>query len=94
MSDVVTSWVRTVVPGLWAALAAWAVSLGLPAAVVDVLGGLGEQLVVPVVLAVVYAALRWLEPQLPNWLTRVLLGSVRPPSYRDEAGIRLGEHRP
>jgi hypothetical protein len=81
MSDNITAWLRTVVPGLWAALVAYLVTLGLPASVADILAGPGEQFVVALVLAVVYAGLRWLEPRLPDWLTRILLGSARPPVY-------------
>jgi hypothetical protein len=81
MSDQLTSWLRTVVPGLWSALIAWLVARGLPDAVTGALSGLGSQIIVPVVLAGVYAVLRWVEPKLPPWLTRILLGSNRPPAY-------------
>lgn len=81
MSDGLTAWVRTVVPGLWATLVAWLISLGLPPAVTDAVGGLVDVLVVPAALAVVYAVIRWVEPRVPAWLARVLLGSARPPSY-------------
>lgn len=91
LGDRLTSWLRTVVPGLWSALVAWLVSLGLPASVTDAVAGLGNQIIVPLVLAVVYALLRQLEPQMPPWLTRVLLGSNRSPSYAEtEAGHALG----
>ncbi|GAA1022012.1 MULTISPECIES: DUF6519 domain-containing protein [Amycolatopsis] len=83
LGDHFTSWLRTVVPGLWSALVAWLVSLGLPASVTDAVSGLGNQVIVPVVLAIVYALLRQLEPQMPPWLTRILLGSNRPPSYAE-----------
>lgn len=81
MSDTLTSWLRTVVPALWSALVAWLVSLGVPQAVTDALGGLGQTVVVPLVLAAVYAALRAVEPHLPDWLTRLLLGSAKVPTY-------------
>jgi hypothetical protein len=81
MSDGMTSWLRTVVPGLWSAVVAWLVMLGLPASFGDQLDGLVDTVIVPVVLAVVYALLRWVEPLLPAWLTRFLLGSNRPPAY-------------
>ncbi|MBB5155098.1 hypothetical protein [Saccharopolyspora phatthalungensis] len=41
----------------------------------------GDVLVVPLVLGAVYALLRWAEPQMPPWLTRILLGSNTPPTY-------------
>lgn len=81
MRDLVTSWVRTVVPGLWAALVAWLVSLGLPEAYGDVLGGMADELLVPLALAAVYGAIRWLEPRVPAWLARLLVGSEKQPSY-------------
>lgn len=81
MPDRLTAWVRTVVPALWAALVAWLVTLGLPPAVTDAVAGLVDVFVVPAVLAVVYAGLRWIEPRLPRWLTVVLLGSARTPVY-------------
>lgn len=81
MSDRFTGWLRTIVPTLWSTLVAWLVSLGLPPAVTDAVVGLVDALVVPTVLAAVYALLRWAEPRLPDWLTRVLLGSARPPVY-------------
>lgn len=81
MTDMATSWVRTIVPGLWAAVVAWLVSLGLPESFGDQLEGLTDSLLVPVALAGVYALIRWVEPRLPDWLSRVLTGSARTPSY-------------
>jgi hypothetical protein len=83
MSDQLTSWVRTVVPGLWAALVAWLISLGLPDSFTSTVSGLGNAVVMPVVLAALYAALRGLEHKMPPWLTVLLLGSNRPPAYAD-----------
>ncbi|MGI8313346.1 hypothetical protein [Saccharopolyspora hattusasensis] len=81
MSDRVVSLLRTAVPAVWSALLAYLVTLGTPPAVTDVVGGLYEPLVWPLVLAGYYALLRFIEPRLPAWLTRVLLGSTRAPSY-------------
>lgn len=81
MSDRLVAWVRTVVPTLWSAVVAWLVSLGLPPAITEAIAGLGDVLVVPVVLGAVYALLRWLEPRLPAWLAVLLLGSPRTPVY-------------
>lgn len=81
MSDQLRSWLRTVVPAAWSALIAWAVAAGLPESVAAPLGDASETVVVPVVLAAVYALMRWAEPHLPPWATRVLLGSNKPPSY-------------
>ncbi|GAB3429806.1 hypothetical protein [Actinophytocola sediminis] len=90
MSDRLTAWVRTVVPTAWSALVAWLVSLGLPAAVTDAVAGLADTLIVPVVLAAVYALLRWVEPRLPRWLAVLLLGSSRPPVYDPVAATTAG----
>lgn len=81
MSDLLRSIVRTVVPGAWAALVAWLVGLGLPAAVTDWLSGLGGRVTELVALVVVYAVVRWVEPHLPNGLSRLLTGSARTPTY-------------
>ena len=82
MSDLLTSWLRTVVPGIWSALLAVLVAhVALPADVAAALGPIGEQLLVPVVLSLVYIGLRKLEPKLPDWAKRLLLGSAKQPAY-------------
>lgn len=83
MNDRLTSWLRTVVPTAWSAVIAWLVSLGAPEWLSTALGGLTDTFVVPVVLATVYAGLRWLEPRIPAWLATVLLGSSKYPVYLD-----------
>ncbi|GLW91777.1 hypothetical protein [Actinokineospora globicatena] len=82
MSDRLTAWVRTVVPGLWAALVAWLVSLGLPADIVTAVDGLGQIVLVPVALAVVYQAVQWVAKRAPVWLAVILTGSTATPTYR------------
>ncbi|HEV7975075.1 hypothetical protein [Amycolatopsis sp.] len=94
MSDPLTSWVRTIVPGLWSALIAWLISLGLPDAITSALSGLGTTVIVPIALGGIYAALRGLEPKMPPWLTVVLLGSNRPPSYAASGGGAPGGSAP
>jgi hypothetical protein len=37
--------------------------------------------VMPIVLGMFYPLLLNVEKHLPDWLTRVLLGSTKPPSY-------------
>lgn len=78
MNDKLTSIVRTVVPGARAALVAWLVGIGLPTAVTDWLSGLGDRVAELVALAVVYVAVRYVEPRLPAWL---LLGSPTSLTY-------------
>jgi hypothetical protein len=81
LSDRATSWLRTVMPGLWSAAVAYAVSLGLPPEFTNAANNLGQTVVVPAALAVVYAALRWAEPAMPDWLTKLFFGSAKPPAY-------------
>ena len=80
-----TSILRTVVPALWGSFILWVIGL-IPA-----LAPLKEQLLgladiaLPIVTAVIiggwYAFWRWLEPRLPDWLTRAVLGSAKTPVY-------------
>lgn len=86
MSDRLRAWIRTVVPAAWAALLAWAASLGAPGWLLAPAGGLGEQLLVPLALAGVYAAIRWAEDRLPPWAARLLTGSALTPEYNTAAG--------
>ncbi|WP_190821250.1 hypothetical protein [Saccharopolyspora pogona] len=84
MSDQFTAWLRTIVPAAWSALIAWLINAGAPGWLTDPLGDAQDVIVVPLVLAVVYAGLRKVEPHLPPWATRVLLGSNTPPTYPTE----------
>lgn len=91
MSDLITSWLRTVVPGIWAALigglTGWA-SVHAPW-LLGALGSLGIDLSSPAATAFVialtlagwYAVWRRLEPHVPDWLTRIVLGSAKAPMY-------------
>jgi hypothetical protein len=91
MSDVVTSWLRTVVPGLystaitalltWAAVEVpWLISV-LDALHIDPLAPGTVLAVVALVLAAWHALWRRVEPHLPDWLTRIVLGSAASPVY-------------
>ena len=83
MTDWLRSVVRTAFPAAWSVFVLWLVSVGLPQSFTDWLTS--DQVVTQVVqvvsAAVVYAFIRWVEPHLPDWLTRVLLGSAKPPTY-------------
>lgn len=82
MSDKIVSLIRTAVPVLWGSVIAWLLTLApLDPAVTEVLRSFDEALVA-VVIAGFYAAARWAEPHLPDWLTVVLLGSAREPEYQ------------
>lgn len=90
MSDWLRSLLRTVLPGAWSVLVLWLASIGLPDSFTAWLGS--DQVVTQVVqiasAAVVYAFLRWVEPRMPDWLTRVFLGSARPPTYTEPIHVR------
>ena len=80
-----TSILRTIVPYVWGLFIGWLIT------VLPVLQPLEEQLLgvaelaLPILVAVIsaawYAFWRWLEPRLPDWLTRAVLGSARAPQY-------------
>lgn len=86
-----TSILRTVVPYVWGTFIGWVLSL-LP-----ILEPLREELLakgdaaVPVVSLIIIAAWyvlwRKVEPFLPDWLTRILLGSAQAPTYAKNAII-------
>ncbi len=65
MSDQLRSWLRTVVPAAWSALIAWLIAVGAPEWLTSPLGEAQDVIVVPLVLAMVYASLRKLEPHMP-----------------------------
>lgn len=83
--QVLTAVLRTLVPALWGSFIAWLIGL-LPilAPLQGQLEGLAE-LALPILTAVIvaawYALWRWLEPRLPDWLTRAVLGSAKTPIY-------------
>jgi hypothetical protein len=80
-----TSILRTIVPALWGSLIAWLIgALPILAPLQADLTGLSD-VILPIITAVIigawYAGWRWLEPKLPDWLTRAVLGSAKTPSY-------------
>lgn len=80
-----TSILRTLVPALWGSLIAWLIGvLPILAPLEADLKGLAD-IALPIITAVIigawYAFWRWLEPRLPDWLTRAVLGSAKTPSY-------------
>lgn len=89
LSDRGASYLRTVIPTLWGSLIGQlfvAVSPHLP---VDVVNALREWLSGPAAvgaataagIALWYVVARKLEPMLPDWLTRIVLGSAAAPTY-------------
>lgn len=90
MSNAAVSFLRTAVPVLWGSLVTWFAET-LPGAN-DFLASVGVDLasegtvlwVSGVAIALWYALWRWLEPRLPAWLTRIVLGSNQRPEYATE----------
>lgn len=97
ISDRAVSYLRTVVPVLWGSAVAWLLTVVvLPAEVTDLLSSdLAITAVTGVVVGAWYIAWRWAEPRIPDWLTRLVLGSAQTPVYvRDaEVGV-LEEYAP
>ncbi|HUX70401.1 MAG TPA: hypothetical protein VMV41_07825 [Cellulomonadaceae bacterium] len=81
LSDWVVSVLRTAVPSVWGALIAWVLTVVPLPHVVGVF--LTSKSGVVAALAIVgwYALWRRIEPHLPAWATRLVLGSSRAPSY-------------
>lgn len=89
MTDMLTSWVRTIVPAAWSALITLAVVHGvLTADAASTANSIAGTVLVPFVLGALYAGLRWLETQswMPRWLVLLLLGSTKTPAYTPPAG--------
>lgn len=101
LSDLAVSRLRTYVPVLWGSLAATLlrlVSPHLPGDVGQALADwLGSELALTAATAAAIAAWYWLwrrlEPRIPDWLTRLVLGSARAPGYAlTEAPVVDGVH--
>lgn len=80
-----TSLLRTLVPYVWGLFIGWLITV-VPVLqpLENDLNGLAD-LALPVLVAVItaawYAFWRWLEPRMPDWLTRAVLGSAKAPHY-------------
>jgi hypothetical protein len=89
MTQFLTAVLRTVIPSLWGSFVTWAVLL-LPALAPlqayllsqsDVITTAATSAITAVVIGAWYAAWRWLQPRLPVWLVRAVLGSAKTPIY-------------
>ena len=83
--NLLTSILRTLVPALWGSFVAWLLGVAPLLSPLEAhLLGLSD-VILPVLTAVIiaawYAFWRWLEPRLPDWLTRAVLGSAKAPQY-------------
>src|SRR5690554_3700245 len=91
LSDRAVSYLRTIVPVLWGSLlSAVLPSLPwLPVEVVEWLSGDAAALAVTALaIAAWYVIWRKLEPHVPDWLTRLVLGSAQAPQYPDSVETR------
>lgn len=80
-----TALLRTIVPYLWGLGVTWLITV-LPVLAPLEADLMGYGTIAAAVLAAVlsaawYAFWRWLEPRLPDWLTRAVLGSAKTPTY-------------
>ena len=80
-----TAILRTVIPALWGNLIAWLIGVApLLAPFEDGLRGWGV-VIATVLTALItgawYAFWRWLQPRLPDWAVRAVLGSSKTPAY-------------
>lgn len=95
LSDRAVSYLRTIIPGLWAALVTTILRVLSPhlpgdvgTALADLLRSeLALTLVVVLVLALWYWLWRKVEPLVPDWLVRLVLGSARTPVYGLQAAV-------
>ncbi|MHA7132528.1 hypothetical protein [Oerskovia turbata] len=89
LSDRAVSWLRTAVPVLWGTIVVAilrTISPHLPGDLGTALATwLGSEttiaLVTAAAIAAWYALWRWAEPRIPDWLTRLVLGSAQSPTY-------------
>ena len=81
-----TALLRTIVPALWGSLVAWLIGVAPLLAPLEAhLLGLSD-IILPVVTGLIigawYAFWAWLQPRLPDWVVRAVLGSAKSPSYQ------------
>lgn len=81
------SWIRTGVPVLWGLLLTFLASRA-PAIYELVNNPYAAGLAVGLVTLAWYSLARWVEPRLPAWLTRVIIGANTPPQYVEGQVIR------
>jgi len=98
LKPLLVSLLRTFVSWAWALFIGWlliAVPIFQPFE--ESLLGISE-LALPVLIAVIgaawYAFCRWIEPLMPDWLTRTLLGSAKAPAYQGVTGSQVANVNP
>jgi hypothetical protein len=98
IAAVLISVLRTVVPYVWGLFIGWLITA------IPVLQPLENELLsistlaLPILIAAIsaawYALWRWLEPRLPDWLTRAVLGSAKAPTYPAVTGSQVAHVNP
>lgn len=94
VSDRAVSYLRTVVPVLWGSVVAQVVAWLAGRIDGDVANAVADWLqseaavtaVTAAAIALWYVVWRRVEPHVPDWLTRIVLGSAKPPTY-NEPGV-------
>lgn len=81
LSDWVVSVLRTAVPSVWGALIAWVLTAVPLPHTAGVFLTSKSDVVAALAIVAWYAAWRRIEPHLPVWVTRLVLGSAHAPSY-------------
>lgn len=85
LSDRVISVVRTLVFGAWMLGIGWVMSkVAIPEMFAVQVDALGQAAITWLLMSVLYPLLRRVEAKLPPWLTRILLGSNKAPTYIDQ----------
>lgn len=82
LSDFVVSQLRTYVPVIWGAAITALIGWGLLPADMAEQAQNFSVVIMGVVTSIWYLVMRTVEPHLPPWLTRIVLGSNKEPAYR------------
>jgi hypothetical protein len=81
MSDLVVSWLRTVVPTIWGLVIAWLIGKGLLPQELQEQAEAFAMVLIGVCIALYHLIVRMVEPWLPDWLTAILIGNPKAPTY-------------
>jgi len=87
------SWIRTGVPVLWGMVLTFLASRA-PAVYELVNNPYVAALAVSLVTLAWYSLVRWVEPRLPAWLTRLVIGANTAPKYVEGVTVLGHDQRP
>lgn len=86
LSDKAIAVLRTLVFGAWMLALGWLMSkVAIPEVFAVQVDALGQAGITWVLMSVLYPLLRKVEAKLPPWLTRLLLGSNKAPTYSGQS---------